>query len=129
MRMKNEGRQGAQGFRPAGRAKEFNGAIVLRLTTELGLRRGPRQGGKEGLGKEEYRPGGLAKKRGVPRDTVKRWLRQGWVNVGKDARGHHIIWADADELRRLRQLQRLSRTAGNQERVAALKKPKQRPTP
>jgi hypothetical protein len=56
-------------------------------------------------------------------------MRRGWVNVRKDDRGHHIVWADADELRRLRQLHRLPRTAANRERLAALKKPKQRPTP
>jgi hypothetical protein len=122
-------RLNAEGFRPTGRAKKFNGAIVLRLATELGLRRGSRHGSKEGLGKQEYRPGALAKKLGVPRDTVKRWMRQGWVNVRKDDSGHHIIWADADELRRLRQLHRLSRTAGNRERMESLKKPKQRPKP
>jgi DNA invertase Pin-like site-specific DNA recombinase len=118
----------AEGFRPAHQAKEFNGAIVLRLRNELGLNRGKRHGSKEGLGKAEYRPGGLAKKLGVPRGTIKWWMRRGWVNARKDERGHHIIWADADELRRLRELHRLSRTAGNRERVAALKKPKQRPT-
>jgi hypothetical protein len=119
----------AEGFRPARRAKEFNGAIVLRLLSEWGLSRGARHGSSEGLGKQEYRPGGLAKKLGVPRDTVKRWIRRGWVKVRKDERGHHIVWADAGELRRLRQLHRLSGTAANRERLAALKKPKQRPTP
>ncbi len=118
----------AEGFRPARQAKEFNGAIVLRLRKQLGLSTGVRHGGKEGLGKQEYRPGGLAKKLGVPRDAVKRWMRRGWVNVRRDDRGHHVIWADADELRRLRQLHRLPRTAANREKLAALKKPKQRPT-
>jgi DNA-binding transcriptional MerR regulator len=118
----------AEGFRPARRAKEFNGKIVLRLRKQLGLSTGVRHGSKVGLARQEYRPGGLAKKLGVPRDTVKRWIRRGWVNVRKDDRGHHIIWADADELRRLRQLHRLEPTAANRERLAALTKPKQRPT-
>jgi DNA invertase Pin-like site-specific DNA recombinase len=118
----------AEGFRSP-RAKEFNGVMVLRLRKQLRLSRGVRHGSKVGLGKQEYRPGGLAKKLGVSRDTVKRWMRRGWVNVSKDDRGHHIIWADGDELRRLRQLHRLGRSAANRERLAALKKPKQRPTP
>jgi hypothetical protein len=119
----------AEGFRPARRAQGFKGAMVLRLRQQWGLSGGSRHGSKEGLGKQEYRPGGLAKKLGVPLDTIKRWLRRGWVNVRQDERGHHIVWADADELRRLRQLHRLGPSAANRERLAALTKPKQRPTP
>jgi DNA invertase Pin-like site-specific DNA recombinase len=119
----------AEGLRPARRAKGFTGPMVSQLRRQWGLSPGVRHGSKEGLGKQEYRPGGLAKKLRVPRDTVKRWMRHGWVNVRQDDRGHHIVWADADELRRLRELHRLPRTADNRERLAALKKPKQRPTP
>jgi hypothetical protein len=119
----------AEGFRPARRAKGFNKAVVLRLCQQCGLSSHGRHGGHKGLGQDEYRPAGLARKLGVPRETLKRWLRRGWVNVRPDERGHHIAWADADELRRLRQLHRLGRSAGNRERLAALTKPKQRPTP
>jgi hypothetical protein len=118
----------AEGFQPARRAKGFTGALVRRLCKQLGLSTGVRHGSQEGLGKQEYRPAGLARKLGVPRDTIKRWLRRGWVNVRQDERGHHIVWADADELRRLRQLHRLGRSAANRERLAALTTPKQRPT-
>jgi len=118
----------AAGFRPVQRAKAFNRAMVLRLQKHLGLSRGVRHGSPEGLGKQEYRPGGLAQQLGVSRDTIKRWMRRGWVNARQDQQGHHIIWADADELRRLRALHRLPRTAANRERLAALTKPKQRPT-
>ena len=37
---------------------------------------------------------------GMSRDTVRRWLRAGWLTVRRDAEGHHVIWADASELRR-----------------------------
>jgi hypothetical protein len=47
--------------------------------------------------------------------------------VRRDEDGHHIIWADADELRRLRALHRLPRIWANKTRLAELKKPKQRP--
>src|SRR5207249_4046055 len=100
----------AEGFRPPKRTDHFTGTMVLRLTTQLGLTERKRPGSTEGLGKDEYRPGGLAKKLGVKRDTVRRWMRVGWVNVHKDDEGHYIIWADADELDRLRQLHRLPRT-------------------
>jgi hypothetical protein len=54
-------------------------------------------------------------------------MRVGWLNLRKDDDGHAVIWADADELRRLRELRRLPRTWANKERLAELRKPKQRP--
>ena len=70
---------------------------------------------------------GLARRLGISRDTVRRWLRAGWLNVRRDEDGHHVIWADADELRRLRELHALPRTWANKTRLAKLKKPKPRP--
>ena len=70
---------------------------------------------------------GLARRLSISRDTIRRWLRAGWLNVRRDADGHHVIWADADELRRLRELHALPRTWANKKRLAKLKKPKPRP--
>jgi hypothetical protein len=116
-----------EGFRPPKRTNRFTGSMVLRLTAHLGLARRERHGSPSGLGKNEYRPTGLARQLGVSRDTVRRWLRVGWLTVRCDADGHHVIWADAAELRRLRELHRLPRTWANRARLAELKKPKQRP--
>ncbi len=80
-----------------------------------------------GLGPDEYRPMALARRLEVSRDTVRRWLRSGWLNARRDGDGHHVIWADADELQRLRELHRLPRTWANRTRLAKLKKPKPRP--
>jgi DNA invertase Pin-like site-specific DNA recombinase len=120
-------RLNAEGFRPPKRTDHFTGSMVQRLTLQLGLKRRKRHGSREGLGKDEYRPAGLAKKLGVKRDTVRRWMRVGWLNLRKDDDGHAIIWADADEVRRLRELRRLPRTWANKERLAELQRPKQRP--
>ena len=117
----------AEGFRPPKRTDRFSRDMVQRLRTELGLPQRKRHGSKEGLGKDEYRPAGLAKKLGVKRDTVTRWRRVGWLNLRRDEMGHRIIWADADELKRLRELHRLPRTWANKERLTELQKPKQRP--
>ncbi len=117
----------AEGFRPPKRTDHFTRDMVQRLTLQLGLTRRKRHGSQEGLGKDGYRPAGLAKKLGVKRDTVTRWMRVGWLNVRRDERGHRIIWADADELKRLRLLHRLPRTWANRKRLAELQKPKQRP--
>src|SRR6516165_2592080 len=92
--------------------------MVQRLTLRLGLIRRQRHGSREGLDRHEYRPTQLAHRLGISRDLVRRWLRVGWLNVRRDEDGHHIIWADADELRRLRALHRLPRTWANKARLA-----------
>jgi recombinase-like zinc beta ribbon protein/recombinase len=117
----------AEGFRPPKRTKQFSGEMVRRLTVQMGLLRRPRHGSPIGLGPDEYRPMGLARRLGIGRDTVRRWLRVGWLNVRRDEEGHHVIWADASELRRLRELHELPRTWANKARLAKLKKPKPRP--
>jgi len=98
------------GFRPPKRTDRFTRSMVQRLLLELGLMRRKRHGNAVGLGADEYRPGGLARKLEVKRDTVVRWMRVGWVNVRRDGENHRIIWADADELKRLRELHQLPRT-------------------
>ncbi len=120
-------RLNAEGFRPPKRTDHFTAAMVLRLTIQLGLARRQRYGSPVGLGADEYRPAGLARKLEVKRDTVVRWMRVGWVHVRRDDDGHRVIWADADELQRLRELYRLPRTWENKARLAELKKPKERP--
>ena len=117
-------RLNAEGFRPPKRTNRFTGEMVLRLTSRLGLKRRERHGSPAGLGRDEYRPMGLARRLGMSRDTVRRWLRAGWLSVRRDADGHPVIWADASELRRLRALHRLPRTWANRGRLAELKKPK-----
>jgi hypothetical protein len=121
------GRLNAEGFCPPKRTTRFTGEMVRRLTAQLGLARRERHGSPIGVGPDEYRPMGLARRLGVSRDTVRRWLRAGWLNVRRDDDGHHVIWADAGELCRLRQLHQLPRTWANKARLAKLKKPNPRP--
>ena len=101
--------------------------MVQRLLWHLGLARREPHGSRAGLGRDEYRPAGLARRLGISRDTVRRWLRAGWLTSRRDAEGHHVIWADASELRRLRELHRLPRTWATKGRLAELTKPKPRP--
>ncbi len=117
----------AEGFHPPKRTKQFTREMVRRLTVHLGFLRRPRHGSTTGLGADEYRPMGLARRLGISRDTVRRWLRAGWLNLRRDDEGHHVIWANANELRRLRELHDLPRTWANKKRLAKLKKPKPRP--
>ncbi len=118
------GRLNAEGFRPPKRTEHFTGEMVLRLTGRLGLTRRARHGSRVGLGADEYRPAGLARRLAMSRDTVRRWLRAGWLDVRRDEDGHHIIRADAEEPGRLRELHRLPRTWANRERLEALKRPR-----
>ena len=120
-------RLNAEGFCPPKRTNRFTGEMVRRLTAHLGLARRQRHGSAAGLGADEYRPMGLARRLGISRDTVRRWLRAGWLNLRRDEDGHHVIWANAGELCRLRELHDLPRTWANKKRLAKLKKPKPRP--
>ncbi len=79
------------------------------------------------LGANEYRPMGLARRLGIDRDTVRRWIRAGWVTTRRDQDGHRVIWADRSELRRLKQLPDLPRNWANKAQLAKLTKPKPRP--
>jgi excisionase family DNA binding protein len=120
-------RLNAEGFRPPKRADRFTRSMVQRLLWHLRLDRREPHGSLSGLGRDEYRPGSLARRLGISRDTVRRWLRAGWLTAHRDAEGHHVIWADASELRRLRELHRLPRTWATRDRLAELTKPKPRP--
>ena len=120
-------RLNAAGFVPPKRATRFTEGIVQRLTVKLGLARRPPHGSTAGLSANEYRPAGLARRLGIGRDTIRRWMRVGWVQVRRDENGHRVIWADAGELRRLRALHRLPRTWANKARLTELNTPKPRP--
>ena len=63
---------------------------------------------------------------GVSRDRVRRWLRSGYLNVRRDEEGHAIVWADAGELRQLRELGRLFEANVTGPRLDKLKRPKAR---
>jgi DNA-binding transcriptional MerR regulator len=80
-----------------------------------------------GLAPDECRPKGLARRLGVSRDVILRWLRHGWLNARRDGDGHHVIWADAAELDRLRELRRALRDGARESRLEKLKKPNPRP--
>jgi hypothetical protein len=117
-------RLNAEGLRPPRRAERFTAWMVRRLAACLGVPRRPCYGSQEGLGPGEFRPMTLARQLGVSRDTIRRWLRYGWLSTRLDADGHHIIWADDDEMGRLRELRRLLREGARGRRLEKLKEPK-----
>jgi hypothetical protein len=80
-----------EGYQPPKRTNCFTGAMVLRLTSHLGLLRRERHSNATGLRAHKYRPMQLARRLKTSRDTVRNWVRKGWVATRKDAYGHHII--------------------------------------
>ncbi len=79
------------------------------------------------ISQDECRSGGLAQRLGIGRDTIRRWIRAGWVTSSRDVEGHHVILADSSELARLRELHALPRTWATEGRLSELAKPKPRP--
>jgi DNA invertase Pin-like site-specific DNA recombinase len=116
-----------ENFRPPKRTDRFTQAMVQRLLGQLGVERRKRHGSTQGLGQDEYRPGSLARRLSIKRDTVVSWMRKGWVNIRRDEEDHRIIWADQEELDRLQQLDKTPRIWANKERLAELRRPKKRP--
>lgn len=117
----------AAGFRPPKRASRFTGAMVSRRLERLEIKSRERLGSEVGLGPNEWRPGALARHLGVPRDTVEKWRSKGWLHARRDADGYCVLWADADEIARLRELHALPRTWATKDRRQQLTKPKRRP--
>jgi transposase-like protein len=101
------------GFVPPKRTARFTGAMIWRLLSQQD-RRGPRpkSATKAGmLRADEWFLSDLARKLQMPRDTLHSWRRLGWVHARKlpVAGGPWVLWADEEELTRLRQLRQTPR--------------------
>jgi hypothetical protein len=97
-----------EGFRPAKRRPTFNSAMVRQMLSRQ-FRSGPRPRAlTEGapLQEHEWWLTDLARKLEIPVPTIHSWLRRGWINSRKlpGAGGRWVLWADNDELERLRRL-------------------------
>ena len=116
-----------EGFRPPKRVDRLNRGMVQRLLWRLDLARRKPHGSRSDLGRDEYRPRGLARRLAISLDTVRRWIRAGRPTSSRDVGGHHLIRADVSELARLRELLVLPRTWATKDRLAELTGPKPRP--
>jgi len=99
----------AEGFQPPKRTRQLTKAILSRFLRERGVRTGalPRSvTSGEHLEADEWWLADLATKLAMPTATLHRWQRVGWVTSRKvtAAGGRWAIFADADELVRLRRL-------------------------
>ena len=99
----------AEGFHPPKRSSRFTKEIMSRFLRERGVRTGslPRSVTDEHhLQTNEWWLADLAAELSMPIATLHRWQRVGWISARKvtKAGGRWAIYADADELLRLRQL-------------------------
>ncbi len=100
-----------EGFHPPS-GNKFNAMTIRRLLSRS-------RSGKSGLSRDceppQWRPRDLAEKLDMPINTLRSWLRRGWLD-GKQLEGAHgrwILWADNDEIDRLTELrQHRQRSSG-----------------
>jgi DNA invertase Pin-like site-specific DNA recombinase len=97
-----------EGWRPPKRRATFNGPMVRAILSRRATP-SPRPHGKEAgdlLGQHEWWFADLAGRLNMPHPTLYSWLRRGWVRARQlpGAQGRWILWADEDELDRLKRL-------------------------
>jgi DNA invertase Pin-like site-specific DNA recombinase len=92
-----------QGFVPPRRRGTFTEGGVGTLLRDLGL---VGELFRDGLLKnDEWWIPDLASKLGVGANKIHYWVKQGWIQSRRTPSGKHwIVWADTDELRRLKEL-------------------------
>lgn len=93
----------AEGFVPPRRRGAFTEGGIGSLVRELGL---PGELFRDDLvGKDEWWIPDLARTLGVISQKIHYWVKQGWIHSRRTPSGKHlIVWADEDEIGRLRKL-------------------------
>jgi DNA invertase Pin-like site-specific DNA recombinase len=119
-----------EGFYPPKRTDRFNGEMIARLLSRQGLH-GPRPRAMVESGvlePHEYWLSDLARELNIPRITLYKWQRLGWVHSRKvtEALGRLALWADDEERERLRQLRLYKRQWPNPRYPATLTTPQTR---
>jgi len=119
-----------EGFRPPKRRETYNAQMVRTLLSrQVRADRCARAVETHALAADEWWFTDLARHLNLPQPTLYSWLRRGWVHARQlpVAGGRWILWADPEELDRLRKLRSCPRRWYNQPQAAALTKPKRRP--
>jgi DNA invertase Pin-like site-specific DNA recombinase len=123
-------RLNAEGFRAAKRRETFNCSMVRQMLSRH-FRSGPRPRAlteASPLKDHEWWLTDLARELDMPAPTVHSWLRRGWITSRKlsGAGGRWILWADDQELDRLRSLRASPRGWADQPYPPELTTPKAR---
>jgi hypothetical protein len=119
-----------EGWRPPKRRATFNGPMVRALLSRRAPP-GPRPRGTDAaslLGSHEWWFTDLAQRLDMPHPTLYSWLRRGWVHSRQlpGAQGRWILWADDEELDRLKRLRTCPHTWSDQPLFRQLTSPKSR---
>jgi DNA invertase Pin-like site-specific DNA recombinase len=119
-----------EGWRPPKRRATFNGSMVRTLLSRRALP-GPRPRAQDAGGllrSHEWWFPDLAGRLDMPHPTLYSWLRRGWVHARQlpGAQGRWILWADEEELERLKQLRTCPHTWCDQPRFRQLTTPSSR---
>jgi DNA invertase Pin-like site-specific DNA recombinase len=115
-----------EGFRPPKSPGSFNKPMIYQLLKRRGLIGNERRH-DELLGKNEWWLTDLARELKMSCDKLRDWTVRGWIHYRKTPwQGYRVLWADADEMRRLKKLLAQSRR-GMQGYAQALTAPKPRP--
>jgi DNA invertase Pin-like site-specific DNA recombinase len=119
-----------EGYRPPKRVPMFTADMVRMLFWRRGqaIKR-PRVPASQAPGDQEWWLSDLVRHLQIPHPTLYSWIQRGWVHARQlpVAVGPWIIWADTEELDRLRRLHRCSRRWVNQPQAALLCQPKPKP--
>ena len=112
----------AEGFVTTRQRGDYNAGIVQSLMRRYGLTkiRIP-----EALVEHEWRLGVLAKQLGIPSRKLRSWALQKWCHARRTENDRWIVWADQQEIHRLRQLAAQS-ARGNTSYPASMTTPKPR---
>jgi DNA invertase Pin-like site-specific DNA recombinase len=122
-----------EGFVPPKRRATYNSQMVRALVARCGLSRWSRSQPNGGvLGENEWWLSQLALELAMPSVTLFTWLRRGWVHGRKlpgGRQGRWVLWADSQELDRLRRLRACPRGWSDEPYPRELTTPSQRPGP
>jgi DNA invertase Pin-like site-specific DNA recombinase len=119
-------RLNAEGFYPPKRDGQFTAPVIYQLLKRRALI-GNERAHDELLGRDEWWLTDLARELVMSHLKLRDWAKRGWLHSRKTpVQGRWILWADPDEVARLRQLLAESRLGVNAH-TSKLKTPKERP--
>jgi DNA invertase Pin-like site-specific DNA recombinase len=109
----------ADGYPPLRAGHHWSSASVQTLRRHLGLGNTHRHGhAREALGRDEWWASDLARQLSVARSSLFTWIQRGVVQARKERQGlqRWIIWADTQEIERLRQYHQRDRASETRRR-------------
>jgi DNA invertase Pin-like site-specific DNA recombinase len=100
-------RLAAEGFSPPKRGGKFWPENIQKMLSRLGM---TKQALEQPLAKHEWRLPNLARELGIAAGKLRTWAERGWIHARQTSpQRNWVLWADRQELRRLRQLKRQSK--------------------